>query len=57
MSKMQISRYFIINSQTPFNIYLLKKSLTKLKKLKASSKKQIPWNVGYFNITTPDMSQ
>ena len=29
-------------------------SLTKLKKLKISSKKQTPWNEGYFNVSTPD---
>ena len=34
--------------------HLLKKSLTKLKKLKISSKKQIPWKGGYFNVSTPD---
>ena len=35
-------------------IHLLKKSLTKLKKLKISSKKQVPWNGWYFNVSTPD---
>ena len=29
-------------------------SLTKSKKLKISSKKQISWNEAYFNVSTPD---
>ena len=36
-------------------LHLPKKSFTKLIKLKDSLKKQIPWNRGYFNISTPEM--
>ena len=53
---MQINQYLNTNNWNPLfeKFHLLKKSLTKLKKLKISSKKQILWSEGYFEISTPD---